>query len=163
MPTRMRTRPRKRTLLPRMLLLLTGGAIINVAVAWGLALGINLSANTVPPAFASAETESGRWEVMRFSKLGATRISSRRLKPMWDSQPLAVGDPCSMIPSWLDFCNPSSRFAGLPENVQELQFADGSTMRNDFTNVVVNQPVDFVKFDAKIPAGYSVVEPMRQQ
>src|SRR5436190_6507643 len=31
---------RKRTLLPRMLLLLTGGAIINVAVAWGCVFAV---------------------------------------------------------------------------------------------------------------------------
>jgi len=45
----------------------------------------------------------------------------------------------------------------------EMRFSDGTNLRNDFTNVVVNQPVDSAKFDVKIPSGYTVVEPMRQQ
>lgn len=42
----------------------------------------------------------------------------------------------------------------------EMQFADGSTLRNDFTNVVFNQPMDPALFATNLPPDYSVVEPL---
>ncbi|HUE37696.1 MAG TPA: outer membrane lipoprotein carrier protein LolA [Candidatus Acidoferrum sp.] len=42
----------------------------------------------------------------------------------------------------------------------EMQFSDGSTLRNDFTNVVFNQPMDSKLFDTNVPSDYSVVEPL---
>ena len=42
----------------------------------------------------------------------------------------------------------------------EMKFADGSSLRNDFTNVVLNQPIDPAQFDAKLPPDYTVVEPL---
>jgi outer membrane lipoprotein-sorting protein len=44
----------------------------------------------------------------------------------------------------------------------EMKFADGSRMRNDFTNVVLNPVLDEGLFDAKLEAGVTVVEPLRQ-
>jgi len=44
----------------------------------------------------------------------------------------------------------------------ELRFSDGSRMRNDFTNVVVNAPFGQELFDAKLDSDFSVVEPLRQ-
>ncbi len=44
----------------------------------------------------------------------------------------------------------------------EMQFADGSTLRNDFTNVVFNQPMDSKLFDTNLPPDYTVVEPLNQ-
>ncbi len=44
----------------------------------------------------------------------------------------------------------------------EMNFADGSSLRNDFTNVAVNQPIDPAQFEAQLPPDYSVVEPMKQ-
>ena len=44
----------------------------------------------------------------------------------------------------------------------ELRFSDGSSMRNDFTNVVVNAPLGPELFDAKLDPDFSVVEPLRQ-
>ena len=44
----------------------------------------------------------------------------------------------------------------------ELQFADGSTMRNDFSNAVMNPPIDPTEFSPKIPSDYKVVEPMKK-
>jgi len=41
----------------------------------------------------------------------------------------------------------------------ELKFADGSTMRNDFTNAALNPPVDAARFRPEIPAGFKVVQP----
>jgi outer membrane lipoprotein-sorting protein len=44
----------------------------------------------------------------------------------------------------------------------EMRFSDGSTLRNDFTNVVFNQPMEPKLFETNIPPDYSVVEPLKQ-
>jgi outer membrane lipoprotein-sorting protein len=45
----------------------------------------------------------------------------------------------------------------------ELQFADGSLMRNDFTNAVLNPKLDPLLFAPKIGSDFKVVEPMKQK
>src|SRR2546423_1082149 len=45
----------------------------------------------------------------------------------------------------------------------ELQFADGSTMRNDFQNAVLNPKPDEQLFSTQIPKDYKVVEPLSQK
>jgi len=44
----------------------------------------------------------------------------------------------------------------------ELQFVDGSTMRNDFKNAVINLPVDPEKFSREIPTDFKLVEPLKK-
>ena len=41
----------------------------------------------------------------------------------------------------------------------EMQFADGSTMRNDFTNIVLNPKLDESIFAPAISSDYTVVHP----
>lgn len=43
----------------------------------------------------------------------------------------------------------------------EMKFADGSKLHNDFTNVVINQPLDPKLFEAEPPPDYTVVEPLK--
>jgi outer membrane lipoprotein carrier protein len=45
----------------------------------------------------------------------------------------------------------------------ELQFADGSTMRNDFANIVINPQIDPEKFSPTIPQNYKVIEPLKHR
>ncbi|HEV2391852.1 MAG TPA: outer membrane lipoprotein carrier protein LolA [Verrucomicrobiae bacterium] len=45
----------------------------------------------------------------------------------------------------------------------ELQFADGSTMRNDFKNPVLNPKLDPQLFSPEIPSDYKVVEPLKNR
>jgi outer membrane lipoprotein-sorting protein len=45
----------------------------------------------------------------------------------------------------------------------ELEFADGSTMRNDFSNIVTNPQIDSQTFSPSIPADYKVIEPMKRR
>ncbi len=45
----------------------------------------------------------------------------------------------------------------------ELQFADGSTMRNDFKNEVLNPPIDQKLLEPEIPPDYKVVEPLNKR
>jgi outer membrane lipoprotein-sorting protein len=44
----------------------------------------------------------------------------------------------------------------------ELQFADGSTMRNDFTDIVVNPKLDESLFSPALAPDYTVVHPQAQ-
>jgi outer membrane lipoprotein-sorting protein len=44
----------------------------------------------------------------------------------------------------------------------ELEFADGSTMRNDFKNPELNPSIDSKKFAPEIPTDYKVVEPLKK-
>ncbi len=46
--------------------------------------------------------------------------------------------------------------------VAEMKFADGSSLRNDFTNVVLNRPIDPALFEVKLAPDFTVVEPLRQ-
>ena len=45
----------------------------------------------------------------------------------------------------------------------ELQFADGSTMRNDFTNAVLNPKLDDSLFTPEVDPTFKVIEPLRQK
>lgn len=44
----------------------------------------------------------------------------------------------------------------------QLKFADGSTLRNDFTNGTKNPPLPANAFSTEIPAGFKVVEPLKE-
>jgi len=43
----------------------------------------------------------------------------------------------------------------------EMRFADGSRLRNDFTHVVLNLPLDPGLFETNLPPDYTVVEPLK--
>lgn len=45
----------------------------------------------------------------------------------------------------------------------ELQFADGSTMRNDFQRPELNPKLDEQLFNPSIPSDYKIVEPLKRQ
>jgi len=45
----------------------------------------------------------------------------------------------------------------------ELQFADGSTMRNEFANPQLNPAIDPALFNPKLDPEYKLVEPMKRQ
>jgi outer membrane lipoprotein-sorting protein len=51
--------------------------------------------------------------------------------------------------------------ANLALRATELEWADGSTMRNDFTNAVVNPTLDPSLFNPTIESDYKVVEPLK--
>ena len=44
----------------------------------------------------------------------------------------------------------------------ELQFADGSTMRNDFKDAVLNPKIDQGVFAPEIPGDFKIVEPLKR-
>ena len=43
----------------------------------------------------------------------------------------------------------------------ELKFSDGSSLRNDFSNGVINQPLALELFEGKLAPDFTVVEPLR--
>ena len=45
----------------------------------------------------------------------------------------------------------------------ELHFADGSTMRNDFKNPVLNPKLDEKLFAPEIPSDYKSIEPLKHR
>jgi outer membrane lipoprotein-sorting protein len=45
----------------------------------------------------------------------------------------------------------------------ELQFADGSTLRNDFKNPQLNPTIEPQQFSPSIPSDYKVVEPLKKR
>jgi outer membrane lipoprotein-sorting protein len=45
----------------------------------------------------------------------------------------------------------------------KLQFADGSSMRNDFKNASLNTKIEARMFSPEIPSDYKVVEPLKQR
>lgn len=45
----------------------------------------------------------------------------------------------------------------------EMRFADGSTLRNDFTHLVVNPPLPAKLFQMKLPPDFTVVDPLKKQ
>jgi outer membrane lipoprotein-sorting protein len=45
----------------------------------------------------------------------------------------------------------------------ELEFADGSKLRNDYTNSQLNTKLDEALFDQTLPSGYKVTEPFNQR
>ena len=44
----------------------------------------------------------------------------------------------------------------------EMKFSDGSSLRNDFTNVVLNLPLAAELFEANLPPDFTMVEPLKQ-
>ena len=42
----------------------------------------------------------------------------------------------------------------------ELRFGDGSSMRNDFTNCVLNQPIPDNLFESNLGSGFKIIQPM---
>jgi len=44
----------------------------------------------------------------------------------------------------------------------QMKFADGSSLQNTFTNIVINQPPPPELFEEKLPSDYTVVEPLKQ-
>ena len=46
--------------------------------------------------------------------------------------------------------------------VTEMKFADGSSLRNDFTNAKLNPPLDPGLFEPKLDKDFTVVEPLRK-
>lgn len=44
----------------------------------------------------------------------------------------------------------------------QLQFADGSTMRNDFKDPVLNPEIELSQFEPEIPSDFKVIEPLRK-
>src|ERR1035438_1518591 len=88
-----------------------------------------------------------------FRLLSATETNSilqMRLQPRSDSARKFIGEIV------IDFHTGDFTIAAT-----EMKFADGSSLRNDFTNVVVDMPLNPELFEAKLPPDCTVVEPLK--
>src|SRR5678815_1957911 len=102
-----------RRIVVRAIVLLLLGAIINVGVAWGCALWVNIGVARGPShASHGAMTLDGKyWGVQRFERCGAVRIRSTRdhigvrkdFTIQWQ-------DPHDLVPSWTGFQSPSAQY-----------------------------------------------------
>jgi outer membrane lipoprotein-sorting protein len=61
-----------------------------------------------------------------------------------------------MMPHVLLYLDGEFRLSGT-----ELVFADGSTMRNDFQNIMANRRISEDLFSPELPADFKIVEPLR--
>jgi len=51
---------------------------------------------------------------------------------------------------------------GFQLRATEMEFADGSTMRNDFTNIVTNPKIDDEMFKPKLGSDFKITEPLKK-
>ncbi len=82
------------------------GAIVNVAVAWGCALGLNIHKSSVTSVYRSLDPDESQtkytfWMVSRGSRPGAVYLYSIRAIPQHGPGPSAVeGLPELLVPNW---------------------------------------------------------------
>jgi hypothetical protein len=114
------------------LLLLAGGAAVNVAVAWGCAILIDPFI-VAPPSAALRNVREpwrGQWIASRLERPGMMRLDTRfnRAKSPWGPvdaefpQP-DLGDPAALVPRWTGRSAPSAEFLAGDREI-ELTFVD---------------------------------------
>ena len=111
----------------KLALFLLLGAIINVAVAWGCALWVNIGLARAPShASHGAMTLDGKyWGVQRFDRCGAVRIrSSRDHIGVRKDFTIQWQDPQDLVPSWTGFQSPSAQYvSGMAD--RDMRCAEG--------------------------------------
>jgi outer membrane lipoprotein-sorting protein len=68
----------------------------------------------------------------------------------------------SMAKKFMSEVQLSLRTKDFSMTANQLQFSDGSILRNDFTNAVKNPSLAKDAFKADVPADYSVIEPLKK-
>ena len=112
----------------RICVLLVLGAIVNVAVAWTLAVARRtLSGNE---RIAAASATYGTWQTSSSSRVGEDMILSQRLRTGSNTRIDSEIHPSETIPSWAPFRDPSREFAEatLPVMEHRLAIARGFPM-----------------------------------
>jgi hypothetical protein len=137
----------------QVVVLLFLGAIVNVAVAWGCAIALDVHSGTKETAV--HVIRSGRWDCMRWTCIGACQFSSVWNKMASAASPLEV-QTRSLVPTWSRASlSPSSAFENSVENSDrsftEVQLGDGRgwpwlSMQSEWSIVVdANQPVEAIR------------------
>jgi outer membrane lipoprotein-sorting protein len=114
--------------------------------------------------------QTGRWrDALALLEAGFPRSESEMTSRMKIVSQNVTNDTCELVlepkSSGARQMIPQIKIAfGLKDHAlraTELQFADGSTMRNDFIHPELNPKIDDSMFQPQMPADYKVVEPLK--
>jgi outer membrane lipoprotein-sorting protein len=75
---------------------------------------------------------------------------------------IAMEPRSSMAKKFMSQVQLSIRTNDFSMTANQLQFSDGSILRNDFTNAVKNPALPGDAFKANLPSDYTIVEPMKK-
>ncbi len=96
---------------------LLAGAVVNVAVAWGCAVGVDPFKGSSEPEIAFRATGQNTWELVRTVRPGMTLLWSTR---GWRAEPFEIPShgpqPQSLVPSWNELSSPTSEFLAIAES-----------------------------------------------
>jgi hypothetical protein len=120
-PSRARS-PRIITRVIVFLLLIVAGAIVNVAVAWGCALWVDVSAS-LPDALIT-DTNDGFWAVASMASHGTRVVFSQHVKS-GETGLHGSSDPSTLVPGWAPLQQPTSEFVSLPIPAVEHRIVNG--------------------------------------
>ena len=99
------------------------GAIINVAVAWGCALWINIGSSN--SAHGAVTRDGGYWGVVRMGRQGGIVVrSSRSSAGVRKDHSVSWQDPLVLVPSWTGFQVPTIGYANGAVQ-REMRYAEG--------------------------------------
>lgn len=102
--------------------LLLGGAVVNVAVAWGCVLAVDVEWTSSDYVSLRGSPETSSWVVQRIERLGTTWVYSSRLKhkgSVYASDP----PPEDVIPTWGRLAEPMPSFRS--SRASEKRFIEG--------------------------------------
>ena len=98
---------------------LLGGVVINVAVAWGCALGLDLSSATMAIGTDGPDGLADTWVVRVWTRTGSVRVSSHRFVGVHSSDTTAT----ELVPAWTGFGVPLPEYESRTEPY-ESRFAE---------------------------------------
>ncbi len=98
---------------------LLGGVVINVAVAWGCALGLDLSSATMAIGTDGPDGLADTWVIRVWTRTGSVRVSSHRFVGVHSSDTTAT----ELVPAWTGYQIPLPQYESRTEPY-ESRFAD---------------------------------------
>ena len=108
---------KRRLLIIAIFLLL--GAVVNVAVAWGCALGLDLSSAIMATGTDGPDGLGDTWVIRVWTRTGSVRVSSHRFVGVHSSDTTAT----ELVPAWTGFGVPLPQYVSRTE-LYESRFAD---------------------------------------
>ncbi len=95
------------------------GVVINVAVAWGCALGLDLSSATLATGTDGPDGLGDTWVVRVWTRTGSVRVSSQRFVGVHSSDTRAT----ELVPAWTGYRVPLPQYESRTESY-ESRFAE---------------------------------------
>ena len=120
---RLRLRPPRHTSTLPIAIFLLAGAVVNVAVAWGCAIAIDIRFDGVKLSKGVITSSEGHWEVTRVDRFGTTWVASTQSKSDFEEYFVTDTPPDAVIPSWGDLANQTDSLRS-PNVEQEMRYVD---------------------------------------